>query len=376
VSDAAPDFMAALGALAAHETLPDPAADHAAIRPLLDAVSKLPPSANAEQLAAMSAAVGPYLTYQGPGPLELAPGHSARHDIQNYANDCLQLPLVSFPPDLVYSLPQADYDRLIAPYLAWLETAADELTIDQALYVGMLRKPPIRQAFVDFAKRLEIAGRRSRAWINGVDEAIRLAVRAAERGFSDWVQAKSVLIDLLKHPHEMVRAGAARAFGVELFRALRTLEARGRGGAPSLAKALRLIARREADGGNVAAGFINGFGHRAGLRVLTEPSIADLVVAEGIDVRAWVLEICKAGLGERRIAANVEPWSSFVSDFFWADPDAVGKLVAMGQHRMAFLTASARPSEAMMPIIVRLAIGDDPEVARDARNFLRRLQMS
>lgn len=378
MSDAAPDFMAALGALAAHKTLPDAAADHAAIRPLLDIVIRPPRSATVEQLTALSKIVGPYLSYEGPGSHELFPGHSAQQDIQNNAIDCLQWPLMGLAPEVIHTLAQDDYEQLLAPYLAWLESSANDLMIDRAIYVGMSKERPIGSTFADFGRRLEIANRRGRGWVDGIDQVIRWTASFGGFGFRSWAQAKKALDGLLEHPHEMVRAEAARRYGNQIALCIRAPELKANKGAPSLGETLRLIAQREARMGNVAAGFIDGFGRDEGLYSLTnaDPEIAKLVAAEGIDIRAWVLEICRTGFGAPRFATNVEAWSSYVRDFFWADPDAVRQLVAMGQLRLAFLTASAEPSEVMMPIIMRLAIGADPEVARDARNFLRRLKMS
>lgn len=376
MSDAAPDFMAALGALAARWVSPDLAGDFGGLVTLIRKMPYPGQIGDAQRLSAVYQILGRYMTYTPPRGLARPSVHDAEQWVRTSIAARIESTFHYLPEDFDFPLARDDLERLLGPYLTWLGSEAEDYHVDEILHGAAITGNVVGSVLKTVGKHLEVVGRRDEGWTDGIDEAFGLHYRFDPQWLWGWAERGPELTRLLEHRHEMVRANAARFFGIKIADAIEAPDAEENKGVPSLADAFELIARQEASLGNVACGFIDGLGSFEENRrpFGPGPDVKGRMEKLGFDFRAWALEICRTDPEARRSAPNAFPWSTHVREFFRADPDAVRQLIAMGQGRLAFMTASVEPSEAMMPMIVRLAIGDDPELARDARNFLRQLQ--
>ena len=96
----------------------------------------------------------------------------------------------------------------------------------------------------------------------------------------------------------------------------------------------------------------------------------------GFDLDGWVIDVLSAE--EETYLPNAQAFWFFVHEHYFARPDFVARLIAMGRAWVALMCATeARQAvDGMQPVLERLAAERDPEIARVARDHLDRFYRS
>ncbi|MGL4289192.1 MAG: hypothetical protein ACRCVA_22770, partial [Phreatobacter sp.] len=174
MSDAAPDFMPALGALAARWTLPALAADFWGLVTLIRGMPYPGRIADAKQLCAVYQILGRYMSYTPPRGLERPSVHNAEHWVRTSIAARIESTFHLLPEDFDFPLAQDELQRLLGPYLTWLGSEAEDYHVDCMLHGASISGKVVGSVLKTVGRHLEVVGRRDEGWADGIDEAIGL----------------------------------------------------------------------------------------------------------------------------------------------------------------------------------------------------------
>lgn len=226
---------------------------------------------------------------------------------------------------------------------------------------------PVFQPIVHcWAEGLEARGIGVPGTVAAIGTAAILLDRAEKTEPLSWSECQRDVLPLLGDPHPMVAAGAGRWLG-----ALCAAGVLGYPDAPDLATLLNRLAERPVNRAAIAGGFVNGFDTSGrGLASLTDDGT---VAAAGFDLDDWIVA-CLAPDDTPPYIPNAQALWFHVHEHYAADPAFVARLIDHGHAWIAMMCATEidDPVEGMGPVLERLAVDPDPDVAGTARRHLAR----
>lgn len=194
------------------------------------------------------------------------------------------------------------------------------------------------------------------------DELLKLANAAKPIG---WTDCERDVLPLLRDPHPMIAAGAARYLGA-LYDEPDFTQSDGTAPLVAILDKLSSLEKHSA----IASGaFICGFDSDcAGLHTLASHS----GIAEAkFDIDKWILDIVSNDDFEPYLP-NAQPLWFYIHEHYDTKPDMVAKLIGIGRPWIAMMCATEIRGrvDGMQPILERLANDPDPEISEACRYHL------
>jgi hypothetical protein len=376
IGDETHQFHEALERLAAHRPSPDPVAERYALTPWFRPLIFMPSDIDRAGFRRFARVVGGYIAYRSAHRHEVYPGLTTQEEIRGLARECFFRNVTSEWLQVIERLPTEELGGLMAPLFHWIETEADDDLAIQAIYGGLGSQPPVRVLFEACGRRFEEAGRRQPGWVDDAFRANGLQHRFAGRKFHpdwSWPDQGDELMEFMTDRSAMVRAEAARIFGIKVAFAIGAAANAGNRGVPSAKEAFAQVDRLETSRGCVVKGFLDGFSRL--VAILAEaPAVRaevlqNLKAHHDLDVTAWVIETCRRGFSDGDFTPNVANWSSLMLHFFNNDAAGVKMLIDADLSRYALMAVQwcFDRCQEMIPQLIRLMDSRDEDVRHGAQ---------
>lgn len=272
------------------------------------------------------------------------------------------------PPALHVPWDKPTARQRIAPLLAyWQGALADNPTAHFSLAWKVLHDgyPVFRTIMQDWMRELDERGIGLPGTLAAFSKADDLLKLAQSEQPQPWSLCERDLVPLLRDPHPMIAAGAARALG--------SFYADGgfanAPDAPSLRAMLETLSDLEDYRALACGGFVCGLDTEfAGLSTLQSDPRLD---PTGFVLDDWILKIVAHDDYEPYLP-NAQPIWFYIHEHYDTKPDMVMKFIAMGRSWLAMMCATEVHDTVpgMKPVLERLAKDIAPDVARAASQHL------
>ncbi len=272
------------------------------------------------------------------------------------------------PPALTIPWDKETARARVAPLLDfWRETLADAPTAHLNLAWKVMRTgyPVYHEIMEEWLRDLDAHGLGAPGTRTAFAKADELLILAEGDDPLTWGECKQDLVPLLKGPHPMVVAGAARVLGS--FYAQNAFA--GDAQAPDLKNMLEMLANLDVHRAIACGGFVCGFDTDcSGLHAFQSDG---RLKKAGFVLDDWILHIVTHDDYEPYLP-NAQALWFYIHEHYCFTPDMVMTFIDRDRPWLAMMCATEihEKVEGMEPVLKRLAKDADPEIAEPAERHL------